>query len=143
MAKINQDMIYRDHRIKTFEESQVVKERSFLWEDHTDVVNVDVLINAGFYYNPIRRYKTRVTCTYCGHSSYINSQNDLDKILYKHKRANSSCPMNQILEMVKLTSKVKITTMKLRDFGRRIKTFWIHPVQRVKLLGNNFTLTIH
>ncbi|RCK59173.1 hypothetical protein Cantr_07653 [Candida viswanathii] len=123
MSKFNKDMIYRDNRVNTFVDPVKIENNSYIWEDNSDVTDFDVLINSGFYYNPTKKYKTRVTCAYCGHSSYIKSQKDVDTIVYKHKRANPSCPMIMILDMNKTIARAKGDPNQIKNLWRNNERF--------------------
>ncbi|RCK62686.1 hypothetical protein Cantr_09259 [Candida viswanathii] len=123
MSKFNKDMIYRDNRVNTFVDPVKIENNSYIWEDNSDVTDFDVLINSGFYYNPTKKYKTRVTCAYCGHSSYIKSQKDVDTIVYKHKRASPSCPMIMILDMNKTIARAKGDPNQIKNLWKNNERF--------------------
>ena len=41
-------MIYRDHRLKTFEDPIKIGNKSLAWDEFSDVENFDRLIDSGF-----------------------------------------------------------------------------------------------
>lgn len=109
-------MIYRDHRLKTFEDPIKIGNKSLAWDEFSDVENFDRLIDSGFYYNPTSRSKTRITCAYCGNSEIIKSNKDVENINTKHLRRNSSCPMSLIANIDDIITSFNQNRDELKNF---------------------------
>lgn len=123
MANINHEMIYRDHRLKTFEDPIKVGNKSLAWDEFSNVESFDRLIESGFYYNPTSRSKTRITCAYCGNSEIIKSNKDVDNINTKHLRRNSSCPMSLIANIDDIISNFNLNRDELKNFWKNHNLF--------------------
>ncbi|KAL6454417.1 BIR1 Protein BIR1 [Candida maltosa Xu316] len=112
MATIVKDMIYEDHRFNSFKEPVVIDSKEFSWSeffpDSNDDEEVAKLVDSGFFYNPTKTLKKRVTCAYCDKGSTIRNKKDIVDLPSKHLSRQKACPME------------------FRHNKTKIRNFWIN-----------------
>ncbi|CCG23189.1 hypothetical protein CORT_0D03470 [Candida orthopsilosis Co 90-125] len=92
-------MIYIDNRINTFKYPVAIDGKKYTWNDIIDFHDNKELVEAGFYYSPIKRTTNRITCAYCQKSTTVKKNSSVKEIVSDHSKCSIRCPMACLLNL--------------------------------------------
>lgn len=95
----NESMIFIDNRIDTFKYPVAKDGRKYTWLDIIDFPDTNELVEAGFYYSPLKKITNRIACAYCQKSTTIENNLSIEEIISNHSMRSIRCPMASLLNV--------------------------------------------
>lgn len=116
-VRINEWMIYKQNRKKTFYESVKINssEKLINWKDNHDEDIIDPLVDYGLYYTPTKNNLNRVLCYFCNKTETVKKNSNISLFPKNHFKKNKGCFISLVISSVFEKNK-NDTTDKTRNF---------------------------